>query len=255
MKIEPEANSLAQNFVPAMDNIRVNRLRNYSPEFNVQDFESCINEIGEDTKKEEIIVPTQQVSQVKQQEIACTSSNTEDNKLKTHNIAKIDNIKFGLYANERFKFDDIQKIGIEDLKKEDIDFLKEVSGNAVFFINNLNFQNLQINAAVQNQQGVVSYKSMDVSRGLFNLIEYSFKAKKPIRVDFSKDSSVILKMNKEGKVSAEFISNDEAMAYIIKSSLPGLKNKMDTEGILYDDIFYNDRNQNKEKNNKKGAQQ
>ena len=86
-------------------------------------------------------------------------------------------------------------------------------------------------------------------------MEYSFKSQKPVRLDFNGNSSVILKMNNNGKLIAEFISNDKAMEYALKSSIPNLKDKLDSEGIPYEEIFYKDNSKNNNKKQNKGGNQ
>jgi flagellar hook-length control protein FliK len=66
-------------------------------------------------------------------------------------------------------------------------------------------------------------------------------------LDFDGNSSVILKVDAEGKLTAEFISSDKAMESLLKNSIPQLRNKMDNEGIPYKDISYKDQSQ---KNNR-----
>lgn len=168
-------------------------------------------------------------------------------------INNIEDIRLFLHTKELSDPHQGTRIDLDHLKKEDIDFLKTCLENpSVTF----NTQNLQADFAVQNQNGQISYVSANVSKTLFNLMEYSFKAQKPVRLDFNGNSSVILKMNNNGKLIAEFISNDKAMEYALKSSIPYLKDKLDSEGIDYEEISYKDnsRNRNKKQNNEGGNQ-
>ncbi len=143
------------------------------------------------------------------------------------------------------------RFNIDKLSREDFDFIKTCLENPSITLNNLNFQNTNLALAIHNQDNQVSYKSFNVSKGLFNIIEHSFKAQKPVRLDFNGNSSVILKMNNEGKLIAEFISNDKAMEYALKSSISTLKEKLDSEGIPYDKISYKDNSKNNNKRQNK----
>lgn len=164
------------------------------------------------------------------------------------NINNIDNIKMFLRSAEISGDKEELKINFDNFEKKDIDFLISCFENKTITFNP---QNLQTNFAIQSPDGQVSYKSTGVSKSLFSLIEYSFKAQKPVRIDFNGNSSVILKMHNNGKLVAHFISNDQAAEYMLKSSIPGLKEKLDAEGIPYEEISYKD----KSDKNKKHKQQ
>jgi len=149
------------------------------------------------------------------------------------------------------KKDNLIAFSLDSMTKEDMDFFRLVSQSKEITVQNLNPKDMQVTfTALEEGSQQVSYKTVNFSKGLFNLIEYSFKTQKPVRLDFQGSSSVILRVNTEGKLTAEFISNDAAMEYALKSSIPGLKQKMDSEGIPYEDIYYKDSNK-RQNNNKK----
>lgn len=140
---------------------------------------------------------------------------------------------------------------LDSVTKEDIEFFKLCAEKKEISINNINSKDMQVSFInPQGDEQQVSYKTVNFSKGLFNLIEYSFKAQKPVRLDFQGNSSVILKLNTEGKLTAEFISNDAAMEYALKSSLPSLRSKLDSQNIPYGEISYKDNNQKQQNNNK-----
>lgn len=142
-------------------------------------------------------------------------------------------------------------IKIDSLTKEDIEFFRLCSESKELTINNINPKDMRVDfTALQEGKQQVSYKSVNFSKGLFNLIEYSFKTQKPVRLDFQGKSSVILKVGAEGKLTAEFISSDAAMEYALKSAIPSLRHKMDSEGIPYQDIYYKEKEEGKGQNNK-----
>ena len=138
-------------------------------------------------------------------------------------------------------------LNVDSLKDSDIKFLKECVNNPNIVIDPSRIQDLQQNIPVQNQSGQSSFKSVDFSKGLANLIEYAYKTQRPIRLDFEGNSSVILKIDNNGKLTAEFISSNKAMEQIIKSSLPDLRNRLNSEGIEYKEITYKDEPNDKKK--------
>lgn len=171
------------------------------------------------------------------------------------NNGGFEDVKFLVHRSDLYKFDSGSKINIDKLNKEDINFIKACFDTPAITLNNMNPQTLQANFAVQSHDGQVSYKSFDVSKSLFKLIEYSFNAQKPVRLDFNGNSSVILKINNSGKLIAEFVSNDKAMEYVLKSSIPNLKDRLDAEGLPYEEISYKDNSKNSDKRQNKGGNQ
>ena len=85
---------------------------------------------------------------------------------------------------------------------------------------------------------------------MFTAIENAAKTGKPVRLDFGNNTSVILKISKDGKLSAEFLPNDKAMEAVLRSALPELKAKFDEENIPYEQLSYKNFNQQKDNHKK-----
>jgi hypothetical protein len=284
MKIE----SKIEENVPIQGNNRFNSVKSVSFNSKVPDFEAYLQELddnkaqqssnaeladceqrlkdGQNLSKMQLNTNNQAASELKDNKNlkqAKGDNNTKETLKKLTGKEKfpakindINDIKLFLRKKEGLKpLDKDIKTNLDHFKKEDINFFRACLENPSMTLNNLNPQNFQATFAVQNQDNQVSYKSFDVSKGLFNLIEYSFKAQKPVRLDFNGNSSVILKMHNDGKLIAEFISNDKAMEYILKSSIPNLKDKLDAEGIPYEEISYKDNSGNNNKRQNKGGNQ
>lgn len=90
--------------------------------------------------------------------------------------------------------------------------------------------------------------SAKVSKSLLNALKESQETNKSFRVDFDKDLSVILKVNRNGRISAEFLPGDAAVEQYLKSNIPLLKQKFNDEGLEYENLSYRDpsRKDNKE---------
>ncbi len=82
--------------------------------------------------------------------------------------------------------------------------------------------------------------SAKVSKSLLNALKESQETNKSFRVDFDKDLSVILKVNRDGKISAEFLPGDAAVEQYLKSNIPLLKQKFNDEGLEYENLSYRD---------------
>lgn len=123
---------------------------------------------------------------------------------------------------------------IKDMTEDDMEFFKLVLNNPNVAINNSD------SIVVEDEKGKKTLKKLDFSKSMMNLIEYAYGSNRPIRLDFAQNLSIILKIDKQGQVSAEFVSSDKAMGYLLKTNLPLLRQKLDSEGIKYKKIFYRD---------------
>ena len=85
---------------------------------------------------------------------------------------------------------------------------------------------------------VEAAKSAQVSKTLLNALKESQETNKAFRVDFDKDISVVLRVNKDGQISAEFLPGDEAVEQYLKANIPLLKQKFTDEGLEYDNLSY-----------------
>ncbi len=111
---------------------------------------------------------------------------------------------------------------------------------------------------IQTAQTAVTQKNVDTTNLLTQLIEKSFKTQKPVRISFDNDVSVILKIDKDGKLTAEFIPGSAEVENYLKNNISSLKQKFDEQNLPYNDLFYrqnNRQNGNKEKRNKNKGEQ
>jgi hypothetical protein len=195
-----------------------------------------------DKKKKQIEIETKLKNN-----IASLQSIAENEKVPVK-ISDIDEIKL-LIKRKEFLQGSLHKnsINLDNFSKEEFEFLKKCLLGIDLVLADLNPNELKANFIVTETNSQPIYKSFDFSKGLFNLLEYSYKTQKPVRLDFQGDSSVILRLNSNGKIAAEFISRDKAMEYILKNTIPNLKNKLDSENIPYEEIYYRDEPRKKKK--------
>ena len=132
-------------------------------------------------------------------------------------------------------------------KKSEEKAIKMTEADAKFFQNLVenNNQISQENKATDmaNQatlKDVEEAHSAKVSKSLLNALKESQETNKSFRVDFDKDLSVILKVNRDGKISAEFLPGDAAVEQYLKSNIPLLKQKFSDEGLEYENLSYRD---------------
>ena len=91
-----------------------------------------------------------------------------------------------------------------------------------------------------------------------NALKESQENNKSFRVDFDKDLSVILRVNKDGKISAEFLPGDKVVEQYLKANIPLLQQQFKDEGLEYENLSYRqskkddeDKQKQNNRNNKK----
>ncbi len=88
------------------------------------------------------------------------------------------------------------------------------------------------------------------SAALIAALQESAKTNQPFRIDFDKDVSVIIKVDKEGKINANFIPGDKAVENYLRNNIEFLKNRFTEENIAYGDVNYSKSRQDKEEQKK-----
>ena len=150
---------------------------------------------------------------------------------------------------------DVQKI---QPKKVETKQLKMTEQDANFFIelvkNNQETGQTPTDTATQIlqdlQQADEAQQTTRVSKALADMIGEAAKTNKPFRIDFDKNISVIIKIDREGKISAEFLPGDKAVEQFLRTQLPMLRQKFNDENINYKDLNYRKSNggrQNRER--------
>lgn len=111
------------------------------------------------------------------------------------------------------------------------------------------FQNLIQTEVAKN---VVSQRAVEVTNQITSLIEKAQSTQKPVRITFDNDVSVILKIDKNGKVTAEFIPGSLEVENFLRNNISSLRQKFDEQNLPYNDLFYRQNNgQNNKNKNKK----
>ena len=151
---------------------------------------------------------------------------------------------------------DVQKV---QPKKVETKQLKMTEQDANFFIelvkNNQESGQTVADTTTQMLQDVQqladdTQQTTRVSKALADMIGEAAKTNKPFRIDFDKNISVIIKIDREGKISAEFLPGDKAVEQFLRTQLPMLRQKFNDENIDYKDLNYRQSNggrQNRER--------
>lgn len=195
-------------------------------------------------------------------------------KTKTENSENVtlDKLDRNILVNTNLPFSELLQnqinsegtINISNDKMSDIDFCYEAMSmdinDALFFINlaqdgqfslqsmqNGDFQNL---IKLEASQNILTQKTVDVTNQLTTLIEKAQTTQKPVRISFDNNISVILKIDKQGKVSAEFIPGSlEAESYLM-NNVSALRQKFEEQNLPYTSLSYRQNGQNRQNKNK-----
>ena len=95
-------------------------------------------------------------------------------------------------------------------------------------------------------------KNVNVSASLVNLLSDAVKTNQPVRIDFDKDISIIIKVDKDGSLTAKFIPGDKAVEQYLKQNISALQQRFDDQEISYKELSYSNQQQrrNRRNNNK-----
>ena len=161
-----------------------------------------------------------------------------------NNIIAPSEVNFEEQLNDKF-------LNLDFASEFDVDATKIGVNDAIFFINLLN-ENSIINYSVQDDKISLKFddKQINATNSLLNMLSASLDNKKPIRLDFDKGVTVILKLDREGKIQAHFIPGNAEVEKYLKNNIPSLKQIFDEENINYSYLGYSQQ-QNKDKNKKR----
>ena len=81
------------------------------------------------------------------------------------------------------------------------------------------------------------------------MLHTSVETNKPIRLDFDNDVTVILKLDREGKIQAHFIPGSSEVESYLKNNISCLRQSFDDEEINYSHLGYSKYKENKDKEN------
>ena len=117
------------------------------------------------------------------------------------------------------------------------------------------FTQLVQNGAVdmKNLAPQAAEKSVQVSKTLADMLAKAMETSQPVRIDFDNNISVIIRISRDGKITADFLPSSQVAEAYLKENLPLLRQKFDSENIKYDELNQRERREHtKDQNRKKG---
>ena len=135
--------------------------------------------------------------------------------------------------------------------------LKMNETDAEFFINLTQNNEVSIDAITTQAQNLINNgadikqvsQNFKVSQTLLNALNESRQNNQPIRIDFDQNISVILRVGKDGAISANFIPGDKAVEQYLRNNIDSLKNAFDEQDLDYAELTYS--NSSKEQNQRR----
>ncbi len=112
-------------------------------------------------------------------------------------------------------------------------------------------QNKELNLNNLSPQSVE--KSVQVSKTLADMLAKSMETNQPLRIDFDNNISVIIKISRDGKLSADFLPSSQVAEAYLKENLPLLRQKFSDNNLDYESLNHRERKeQSKDNNRRKG---
>lgn len=90
----------------------------------------------------------------------------------------------------------------------------------------------QLPQHIANQNPAQGFgKTQGFSQDFMELIQKAYQKQRPIRVSISEDTALILKFNRQGQVSAQFVTTDAATEALLKQQLTELRQRLDDKKL------------------------
>ena len=128
--------------------------------------------------------------------------------------------------------------------------------DAMFFTDLVQNTDMSMQSIASNIQNMAkadaqaAVKAANVSETMMNLLSESMKNNQAFRIDFDKDISVIIKVNKDGSIMANFIPGDRAVEEYLKNNIGFLRQRFDDEKLSYSQLSYSQHKEDQERQSK-----
>ena len=98
-----------------------------------------------------------------------------------------------------------------------------------------------------------AHKTVQISKTLADMLAKAKESSQPLRIDFDNNISVIIRISRDGKITADFLPSSQVAEAYLKENLPLLRQRFDEKNIEYDSLNQRERRDSqKEQNRKKG---
>ncbi len=132
-----------------------------------------------------------------------------------------------------------QEITEEDAKF----FLKIVEENKIVQLP------LVVSDILNNAITVEEVQKAGATNKITDALKTAIEKNKPVRFDFDNNITLVLRVDKEGKINAQFYPNDKIAEEYLKNNIPYLRTRFDEQKISYAQLDYGTRRHNNGKQN------
>lgn len=117
-------------------------------------------------------------------------------------------------------------------------FVNLVGNQEMTAINNQNIQGNNIKDGFKEIKMAETQQTVSVSQTLLDSLNESMKTNKPFRIDFGSDIAVIMKVDKNGTLSANFIPGTAAVENYLKNNIASLQQNFNNQNLPYNELAY-----------------
>ena len=139
----------------------------------------------------------------------------------------------------------------------DYDVINMSDSDANFFANLVQNTDMSMKSISDSiNQALMNNNAETVQKVLMDKLAESMKTSQPFRIDFDKDVSVIIKVNKDGSLAANFIPGDKAVEQYLRNNISSLRQRFDEQNLPYSELSYSNQNrqqQERRRNNKENS--
>ena len=131
----------------------------------------------------------------------------------------------------------------------DYDVINMSDSDANFFANLVQNTDMSMNSIASQVSNAMAdgtegiQRNVQVSYVLMEKLSDSMKTNQPFRIDFDKDVSVIIKVNKDGSLAANFIPGDKAVEQYLRNNISSLRQRFDDQNLPYSELSYSNSRQ------------
>ena len=152
-------------------------------------------------------------------------------------IANEDGIK-KVNSHTGIKIENIVKFDSIIMNQADVEVFVNLVENGELSMNNL--------APKATEKGV------QISKTLADMLAKSMETNQPVRINFDNDISIIIKVSREGRISAHFLPGSDIAENYLRNNLSSLVQRFEEENIPYDELTHHkQKRDNEEQQNKK----
>ncbi|MBQ7764461.1 hypothetical protein IJ384_03715 [bacterium] len=237
-------NNMINNDYNIQDNKEI--LPQMNPNMNFsgdgQPFSSFMNDNTNDKKKNTIIGTT---AQDLAEEAQILSTMAENITIANKNIQLESKVKTIMNEEGVEKVDIKTGIKIETVVKYDTIIMNQADVEV--------FATLVENkeADLSNLAPKAAEKSVKVSQALADMLIKAKETNQPIRINFDNDISIIIKISRDGKLTADFLPSSQVAEAYLRENLPLLRQRFDEKNLEYDSLNQRERKDSNKENHKK----